>query len=65
VHRQAQFIFCFLFKHNGNDRMDFLCNVDLGKKIPSTWKDALKLLHDNFANATVVRAFADVFQQTG
>ena len=48
-------------QHQGNDRLGFLCDVDMGKKeVPATWSDALAALKNNYANSLVISALADV-----
>ena len=55
--------FGFLQK-DGNDRMDFISDVDIGHvEKPSSWSDALAVLKENYATSMVVRAFADCFQK--
>ncbi|KAJ7381965.1 hypothetical protein OS493_037986, partial [Desmophyllum pertusum] len=40
------------FDNQGNDRLAFLCEVDLGgQKVPATWSVALKILQKNYANS--------------
>lgn len=48
-------------QHQGNDRLGFLCDVDMGEKeVPATWSDALTALKNNYANSLVISALADV-----
>ncbi|KAL9961802.1 hypothetical protein ACROYT_G030823 [Oculina patagonica] len=49
------------YEDNGDDRLDFLCSVDIGgKKVPDSWGKALELLKHNYANAMVIRAIPEI-----
>lgn len=44
----------------GDDRMDFICEVDLGNhKVPSDWHKGLAVLRKNYVTSMVIQAFAD------
>lgn len=55
------FFFVFTKQNEGNDRLAFLCEVDLGgKEVPPTWSEAVKMLRNNYANSVVISAFAEI-----
>ena len=41
----------FGFQSEGNDRLSFLCEVDLKTQVPSSWMAALDLLRENSLRA--------------
>ena len=46
---------------DGNDRMDFICDEDIGNvEKPSSWSAALAILKENYATSMVLRAFAEL-----
>lgn len=48
------------FDENGDDRLAFLCETDLGgRQVPGTWPEALEILQNNYANSLVIQALAD------
>jgi hypothetical protein len=55
------FLFVFL-QLEGNDRLSFLCEVDVGQAVPSSWL-ALKLLRGTYANSLVISALAEVLKK--
>ncbi len=42
--------------------MLFLCDVDLGQNVPSTWKAALDLLKMNYTNSLVISSSAEILK---
>ena len=56
------FLFVFL-QLEGNDRLSFLCEVDVGQAVPSSWLEALKLLRGTYANSLVISALAEVLKK--
>ncbi len=56
------FLFVFL-QLEGNDRLSFLCEVDVGQAVPSLWLEALKLLRGTYANSLVISALAEVLKK--
>jgi len=53
--------FCLAEKDNGEDRLNFLCEVDVGGNVPESWEEALALLRKNYANDMVVRCIPQIF----
>ncbi|KAK3741499.1 hypothetical protein QZH41_002968 [Actinostola sp. cb2023] len=50
--------------HDGNDRMGFVCQLDVGDvDLPSTWLEVLDLLKENFATSMIIRALSEVLHQ--
>ena len=38
----------FITQENGDDRLAFLCETDMGgRQVPGTWSEALEILQDN------------------
>ena len=51
----------FWKKGDGNDRLGFICSVDIGgREVPDSWDDALEFLHNDYANAMVIRALPEI-----
>ena len=51
----------FALQKEGNDRMNFICDEDIGHTSkPSSWTQVLALLKEDYANSMVLRAFAEV-----
>jgi hypothetical protein len=51
----------FISQKEGNDRMEFICDEDIGHETkPSSWSGALDLLKQNYATSMILRAFAEV-----
>lgn len=47
----------------GNDRLSFVCELDLGdREVPSDWSKALALLKKNYVTSMLIKAFAEVTQ---
>ena len=46
---------------DSNDRMDFICDEDIGNvEKPSSWSAALAILKENYTTSMVLRAFAEL-----
>ena len=53
----------FGFQSEGNDRLSFLCEVDIKIQIPSSWMAALDLLRENYANSLIITTFAEIIKK--
>ena len=53
----------FPFQLEGNDLLSWLCEVDVGQDIPSSWLDALELLRGSYANSIIINAMAEVIKK--
>ena len=43
-------------KEDNNDRLEFICSVDIdGEDVPESWDGAIQLLKINFANSMIIR----------
>ena len=48
----------FFSQKDGNDRMNFICDEDIGNvEKPSSYSAALAILKENYATSMVLRAF--------
>lgn len=45
---------------DGNDRMDFICDEDIGNVEKPSWSAALAIFKENYATSMVLRAFAEL-----
>ena len=52
-----------IFQSQGNDRLMFLCEIDLSSEVPSSWMAALDMLQKNYANELVVSTCAEVMRK--
>ena len=51
----------FALQKEGNDRMNFICDEDIGHTSkPSFWTQVFALLKEDYANSMVLRVFAEV-----
>lgn len=48
---------------DGNDRLSFLCEVDVGQVVPNSWLEALALMKRTFANSLVIGTLAEVVKR--
>lgn len=53
--------FVIFKQEDGSDKLEFICDVDLGRDVPTSWEEALDLLKNSFANELVLRTFPAVF----